>query len=114
MSTRSATLREVAEVITQQIQFVGGEDTEAGHALVYLADRFRRMATTTPAADASVPRQIEPDHPLPCEYPDVLPCLCPVRPHALSEEAYERARRRSCVGAYFNAQRRYATSAGAL
>lgn len=39
-------------------------------------------------------------HPRPCEYPDVLPCLCP-RPSTLPEESFIRARHRARIGAFF-------------
>lgn len=39
-------------------------------------------------------------HPRPCEFPEVLPCLC-VRPAALPEESFLRARRRALVSSYF-------------
>ncbi|EPH40892.1 hypothetical protein STRAU_6107 [Streptomyces aurantiacus JA 4570] len=39
-------------------------------------------------------------HRLPCEYPEALPCRCPVRPRALPEGSLRRARRRARIGDY--------------
>ncbi|CAL9594270.1 hypothetical protein SUDANB1_05289 [Streptomyces sp. enrichment culture] len=41
-------------------------------------------------------------HPLPCEFPTVLPCRCPVRPSELPEASFVRARRRACIAAFFH------------
>lgn len=39
-------------------------------------------------------------HPRPCEFPTVLPCMCP-RPSALPDSSFVRARRRALVAAFF-------------
>ncbi|MEW1866997.1 hypothetical protein AB0420_02165 [Streptomyces caelestis] len=39
-------------------------------------------------------------HPRPCEFPEVLPCLC-VRPGRLPDWAFEVARSRARIAAYF-------------
>lgn len=44
-------------------------------------------------------------HPLPCEFPTVLPCRCPVRPTQLPEASFVRARRRACIAALFHGAR---------
>ncbi|MFD9212053.1 hypothetical protein ACFVY9_02835 [Streptomyces sp. NPDC059544] len=44
-------------------------------------------------------------HPLPCEFPTVLPCRCPVRPSHLPEASFVRARRRACIAAFFHGAR---------
>lgn len=40
-------------------------------------------------------------HPRPCEFPTVLPCLCP-RPSALPEASFIRAKHRGRIGALFS------------
>lgn len=80
--------RLVADMIDAEVQFVGGPDSEAGRVLRYLADRLRTAADDQDDEKDTrgVPRTGESTrHSRPCEYPEALPCLCPVRPRALPD-----------------------------
>ncbi|WP_125262351.1 hypothetical protein [Streptomyces alboflavus] len=46
-----------------------------------------------------------PAHRLWCEYPEALPCRCPVRPRALPEASLQRAQRRERIGAFITGTR---------
>jgi hypothetical protein len=43
-------------------------------------------------------------HTRPCEFPAVLPCICP-RPSALPDSAFVRARHRARIAAFFHGAR---------
>ncbi|MYT56915.1 hypothetical protein GTW29_09280 [Streptomyces sp. SID7834] len=92
-----AVLRTAAAVQHDAIERgVPSEAPSVGRYLIALIDPGAEKDTR-----GSVPRKGESTHPAPCEFPEVLPCSCPVRPRVLPDGSSDRARRRSRIGGVF-------------
>ncbi|MFD5838184.1 hypothetical protein ACFWHV_32245 [Streptomyces collinus] len=76
----------------------------AEHRAEVLAEHGNTGEKCIPGGEQPVEDGATHRHPRPCEFPEVLPCRC-VRPTALPEESFLRARRRALVSSYFEGSR---------
>ncbi|MFD3517755.1 hypothetical protein [Streptomyces sp. NPDC058657] len=90
----AATLR---DEIMPAVQRFLAEHWGDGIAVTFTADQDDEKDTR-----GSVPHEGESTrHALPCEFPEVLPCRCPVRPRVLPDASTARATSRAGIAAFF-------------
>jgi hypothetical protein len=105
---RSAALKEAASEAEGAVALFEDSDegAAAAGAMEGIAIRYRRMAgeKSTPGGSQPYEDDATHRHPQPCEFPTVVPCICP-RPRELPEASFAQARRRSQIAGFFRCAR---------